>query len=308
MHRLRGIIIGLLSGLLWAASGLALGYAMEPASSVAWADGLTLALGAALAHDASAAVTVTAVLGVTKGILPTTGLPKGTIRGLGVGALAGSVIGTLCYAGAVMLAGTAAALAATAAYPVVAALLAMVILRERHAPRAWWGVGAAALGFVFLGLGTDAGVTPHMKLGLLLALGCVFGWSFEGAMASKAMRAAPSLQAIAVRETVSAALLAGLLVLVLPWGGGLTLDWGWALAAGCFGGVSYWAWYEAMRCLGMARGVALNITYAAWSVLWGMLGLCAPLEGMLPLVGAALVLVGGLLAAFSERGGRKRAF
>lgn len=147
-----------------------------------------------------------------------------------------------------------------------------------------------------------------MKLGLLLALGCVFGWSFEGAMASKAMRAAPSLQAIAVRETVSAALLAGLLVLVLPWGGGLTLDWGWALAAGCFGGVSYWAWYEAMRCLGMARGVALNITYAAWSVLWGMLGLCAPLEGMLPLVGAALVLVGGLLAAFSERGGRKRAF
>lgn len=73
-------------------------------------------------------------------------------------------------------------------------------------------------------------------------------------------------------------------------------------------GVSYWAWYEAMRCLGMARGVALNITYAAWSVLWGMLGLCAPLEGMLPLVGAALVLVGGLLAAFSERGGRKRAF
>lgn len=145
MHRLRGIIIGLLSGLLWAASGLALGYAMEPASSVAWADGLTLALGAALAHDASAAVTVTAVLGVTKGILPTTGLPKGAIRGLGVGALAGSVIGTLCYAGAVMLAGTAAALAATAAYPVVAALLAMVILRERHAharggawaPRRW---------------------------------------------------------------------------------------------------------------------------------------------------------------------------
>jgi drug/metabolite transporter (DMT)-like permease len=70
--------------------------------------------------------------------------------------------------------------------------------------------------------------------------------------------------------------------------------------AGFFGGFSYVYWYRALNMTGVARAMALNVTYALWGVLFG--ALFTPLELTTWLVlGAASIAVGAILVSANPR-------
>jgi drug/metabolite transporter (DMT)-like permease len=66
------------------------------------------------------------------------------------------------------------------------------------------------------------------------------------------------------------------------------------------GGFSYVYWYRALNMTGVARAMALNVTYALWGVLFG--AFFTPLEPTVYLyLGAGAIAVGAILVSANPR-------
>jgi len=117
---------------------------------------------------------------------------------------------------------------------------------------------------------------------------------------------------MAARELLSAGMF-GLLVLVVPGAvatvGQVVADAGLTVliaGAGVIGGYSYVIWYRSIRTIGVARAMALNISYAMWGVLFAWIVLHAP-PAPLAITGCVVVSAGAVLTILSGRRGAERA-
>ena len=83
--------------------------------------------------------------------------------------------------------------------------------------------------------------------------------------------------------------------------------WKRALAA-LAGTCSYLFYYKGISVIGAARGMALNISYSAWAVLFGLI-LLGTVPGPVEIVCCIAILCGTILAAcdWDELFGRKKA-
>jgi drug/metabolite transporter (DMT)-like permease len=117
---------------------------------------------------------------------------------------------------------------------------------------------------------------------------------------------------MAARELLSAGMF-GLVVLVVPGAvatvGQVVADAGLTVliaGAGVIGGYSYVIWYRSIRTIGVARAMALNISYAMWGVLFAWIVLHAP-PAPLAITGCVVVSAGAVLTILSGRRGAERA-
>ena len=211
------------------------------------------------------------------------------------------------YIAAVILAGPSDALTATATYPVIGAVLARFLLRQRLDRIGWLGVTVTAVGAVLITV--DAGGSdgsPHVLVGVGVALGAAAAVALEGVVATRAMVGIDTNTVMAVRQVLSA-LMFGLLLLVIPGGiataGRVVADTGLIVpivCAGVIGGYSYAIWYRAIRIIGVARAMALNISYAAWGAFfaWSLRDASPTLPAI---AGCAVVTCGAVLTILSGR-------
>jgi drug/metabolite transporter (DMT)-like permease len=109
-----------------------------------------------------------------------------------------------------------------------------------------------------------------------------------------------------VRELLSAAMF-GLVLLAVPGGiaaaGSLIADTGLIVpitCAGMIGGYSYAIWYRSIRKIGVARAMALNISYAVWGAIFAWSLLQAPLT-LFAIAGCVVVTGGAVLTILSGR-------
>jgi len=117
--------------------------------------------------------------------------------------------------------------------------------------------------------------------------------------------------ALQIRETTSA-LVYGLIILPLFGAWAFTLDSFPSLAtaviglSGLAGALSYLFYYKAISVIGAARGMALNISYSAWAVLFGLI-LLGAIPGPVEIICCIAILLGTILAAsnWSELFGSK---
>jgi drug/metabolite transporter (DMT)-like permease len=212
------------------------------------------------------------------------------------------------YVAAIILAGPSEALTATATYPVIGAVLARSILGQRLDRVGWLGVTVAALGGAVIALdagGSDDG--GRVLIGVAVALVAAVAVAYEGIVATRVMVGLATNTVMAVRELLSAAMF-GVAVLVVPGGlaatGRVVGDSGLLVpivVAGAVGGYSYAVWYRAIRKVGVARAMALNISYAMWGVLFAW-GLQRTGGTLLAITGCAVVTAGAVLTIMS--GGR----
>ena len=112
--------------------------------------------------------------------------------------------------------------------------------------------------------------------------------------------------ALQIRETTSAMVY---LFIVAPIAGVFgftlhslaTLSAGVVALAGLAGTASYLFYYKALSAIGASRGMALNISYSAWAIIFALV-----LQGTIPTVTQVLccvvILVGTVLAATSNWG------
>jgi drug/metabolite transporter (DMT)-like permease len=211
------------------------------------------------------------------------------------------------YVAAVILAGPSYALTATATYPVFGALFAQRRLRQRLGRVAWLGVVATALGAALTAF--DASVSPdgtRTLVGVVIALSAAAGLALEGIVATYVMGSVGADTTMAVRELFSALMFA-IAVSLVPAGLSTTRTVAQThdvympiVVAGFIGGYSFAIWYRSIRKIGVAKAMALNITYAMWGVLFAAVVHRATPD-MLALAGSAIVTIGATTTILADR-------
>ena len=278
---------GFFSGLLWGLDTVILGIGLALAPYIGSAEALACAsIAGSFLHDAFCAIWLFGYMGV-RGRLKDTLAALKTRSGKVViaGALLGGPIGMTGYVLAINNIGAAYTAIISAFYPAVGAFLSFVLLKEKMAP-----------------------------LGLLGAVLAVIGWGSEAVLCAWGMKddAVDDETALQIRETTSA-LVYG--VLVLPLFGA----WHFTLGAipsmptliialaGLAGTASYLFYYKGIAAIGAARAMALNISYSAWSVVFGLI-LLGTIPDMASVICCVVIVCGTVLAAsnWDELFGRNR--
>ena len=302
MNRRSGYADGLLSGATWGVVAVLL----PGAERLSGASLPATATAVAAVFDAAAAVFMLARSGVV-GALGDVVQVLGSRRVLAVGAcsLLGGPLFMGGYVAAVLLAGPSDALTVTALYPVVGALLARTLLRQRLGRLGGVGVTVAALGAALIAADAGGGTAGGQVLvGMMLALVAATAVAGEGIVATRAMAGLDEATVMAVRELLSAVMF-GLLLLAVPGGVGavgmVVADPGLVLpvvGAGMVGAWSYVLWYRSIRTIGVARASALNISYAMWGALFAW-GVYRTPMALLAIGGCVLVTAGAVATILS---------
>lgn len=297
---------GLASGILWGLDTtiLAIALAMVPfigtVEAVAFA-----AIASSFLHDAFCAIWLFIYMAI-RGRLKDTWAAVKTRSGKVVmlGALLGGPIGMTGYVVAIDNIGAAYTAIISAFYPAFGAFLAFVLLKERMDFKHIIALIVALLGVMAMGwMSAEGEAEGNAVIGLIGAAACVIGWGSEAVLCAWGMRddAVDNETALQIRETTSALVYA---IVVLPLFGA------WAFTAeaipslatcvvglaGLAGAVSYLFYYKAISVIGAARGMALNISYSVWSVVFGVV-LLGSIPSIAEIVCCLVILAGTVLAA-----------
>lgn len=293
---------GLTSGALWGLDTVILGIALLMIPFLGSPDA---AIASAVLHDAACALILLVYMGF-RGRLKDTLAAARTSSGKAVmgGALLGGPIGMTGYLIAINNIGPGYTAIISSFYPAVGTFLAFVFLKERMKPRQLVALMIALMGVIAIGYSSSTAEVPGSAwVGVLAALLCVVGWGSEAVILAWGMRddKVDNETALQIRETTSALTY---IFIVAPIFGvvGFTFKatvtpamavLGLAALAGT---VSYLFYYKAIDTVGASRGMALNISYAAWAVIFGLL-LMGTVPGVIEVLACIVILVGTVLAA-----------
>lgn len=297
---------GLASGILWGLDTVILGIALTMTPYFGTAEAIAFAaIASAFLHDAFCAIWLLIFMGV-RGRLKDTVAALKTRSGkiLIISALLGGPIGMTGYVLAIDNIGAGYTAIISAFYPAVGTLLAFVFLKERMRPRQLIALMIALIGVMVMGY-TSSGSSEvaNVPLGLAGACLCVLGWGSEAVISGYAMRneAVDNETALQIRETTSA-LVYGLIILPLMGAWMFTasaiphLATGVVALAGLAGTVSYLFYYKGINVFGAAKTMALNISYSAWAVVFGLI-LLQQVPDALQILCCIAIAVGTVLAA-----------
>ncbi|MBP2664752.1 MAG: hypothetical protein H6Q71_2700 [Firmicutes bacterium] len=298
-HTKKGLLSGVISGALWGLDGVILGMALAMAPFSGGSSLYAGPLAGAAMHDGFAGFWLF-LYNLFTGRWREYGRTLVTKPGMIVclASLFGGPIAMSGYMLGINMAGASYALAITAMYPAVGAILAVFLLKEKITPRVWLGIILCIAGAIIVGYTPPEGDFPQFYLGLGLALLATFGWGMEGVLSTFGMDMVDPDIAIGIREAASFVVY---LIGVLPIAAGLIVFWDafkeqslyYVALAGLMGGLSYLLWYRALNMTGVGRAMALNITYALWAVFFGWL--LTDLELTANLIGGAVVITVGTL-------------
>ena len=300
---------GIFSGALWGLDTvvLAIALAMPP-----FLDFGQSALAGAVLHDVACAVILFVYMAI-RGRLKDTWKGLRTRPGMSVvvAALLGGPIGMSGYLIAIDNIGPGLTAIISTFYPALGTLLAFILLKERMAPRQIVAL-LVALGAI-VAVGWSATSEPidrgNAILGITGALACVIGWGSEAVILTWGMRdeAVDNEVALQIRETTSAMVY---LFIVAPIAGVFdftlhslaTLSAGVVALAGLAGTASYLFYYKALSAIGASRGMALNISYSAWAIIFALMLPPNTIPTLMQVLCCVVILVGTVLAATSNWG------
>jgi drug/metabolite transporter (DMT)-like permease len=305
----KGFITGLFSGCTWGMNSVLLGIGLglvpvldEKALVFA------LPLAAAFLSDFIAGLWLLAYNGVAgrvQEILRTLKTFPGQM--VCVAALIGGPIATGGFLLGISMAGPAYALPITALYPIVAAILSRIFLKQVIIPRVWFGIALSIVGAIFISYVPPEGtVSSVFYLGLIFASLAAIGWGSESVLSVFGMNMVDPKVAINIRQLISGLVL---FVFILPFVGGWNLlpqiislpsAFGVFILAALTSAASFLAWYKANNMIGVARGVVLNGTYVMWGAIFSVLFMGLALTQNL-VIGSVLIMIGATLVVVDPK-------
>ena len=300
---------GFFSGALWGLDTVVLAIAL---AMIPFADFGQSALAGAVLHDVACALILLVYMGV-RGRLTDTVKALRTRPGKSViaAALLGGPIGMSGYLIAIDNIGPGLTAIISTFYPALGTLLAFILLKERMAPRQIAALLVALAAIVATGWSATSEPIEggNAILGVVGALACVIGWGSEAVILTWGMRdeAVDNEVALQIRETTSAVVY---LFIVAPIAGvfGFTLhslahlSAGVVALAGLAGTASYLFYYKALSAIGASRGMALNISYSAWAIIFALAFPPHTIPTLTQVICCIVILVGTVLAATSNWG------
>ena len=299
---------GIFSGALWGLDTVVLAIALAMAPFLDFGQS---ALAGAVLHDVGCALALLVYMGV-RGRLADTWRALGTRSGRSVvlAALLGGPIGMSGYLIAIDNIGPGLTAIISTFYPAVGTFLAFLLLKERMRPRQILAllVALGAIVIAALSVASDPTEGGNAVLGVVAALACVVGWGSEAVILAWGMRddLVDNETALQIRETTSGLVY---LLVVAPIAGvfGFTLHavptpgTGVVALAALAGTASYLFYYKAISAIGASRGMALNISYSAWAIIFALL-LQKTVPSPVQIVCCVVILVGTVLAATPDWG------
>lgn len=300
---------GFFSGALWGLDTVVLAIAL---TMIPFDDFGQPALVGAVLHDVACAVILLVYMAI-RGRLKDTWAALRTRPGKSViaAALLGGPIGMSGYLIAIDNIGPGLTAIISTFYPALGTLLAFALLKERMAPRQIVALLVALGAIVVTGLSatSDPVKDGNAILGIIGALACVIGWGSEAVILTWGMRdeAVDNEVALQIRETTSALVY---LFVVAPiadvFGDTLHslahLSAGVVALAGLAGTASYLFYYKALSAIGASRGMALNISYSAWAIIFALAFPPHTIPTLTQVICCVVILVGTVLAATSNWG------
>lgn len=321
-RKLRGLLVkyGIFSGMTWAIDTLILGIALSLTPFIDSPEALALAaITSAFLHDFFAAMWMWIYMALRRRLSDT----RQALRNRGgkaiiLGAMLGGPIGMSGYLIAINNIGPAYTAIISTFYPAFGAILAFALLKERMTGKQLTAFLVALAAVVYMGyLSTSGDVVGNGMLGLFGAILTVVAWGSEAVIGAWGMRHAEvdNETALHIRETTSA-LVYGIVMVPIFGSWSFTLDSVFTLGSGVVllaafaGTVSYLFYYKAIATIGAARGMAANISYSAWAVVFSLIFL-QQVPNLATIICTVLIMAGTVLAAsdwnelFSSRKGRR---
>lgn len=225
---------------------------------------------------------------------------------IAIGALLGGPIANSGYLIGIALAGPSYAAPLTALYPAVGAILSFFILKQKIIPRVWLGLIISLAGSVLISYAKPDGNYPYFYLGIIAVIITAIGWGAEGVLGAYGSSILDPQVAITIRDIVSGIIF---LVVVVPIVGGFSVIGGvlsnititrYLIIGSGFAAMSYLAWYKANSTIGVAKGMAINITYVAWGVILSQI-YAKQLPPQNLVIGALLILIGAVIVSIDPK-------
>ena len=303
------MIYGISAGILWALDTVILGIAMSKSIFISNESAIILApFISAFLHDFFSAVWATIYNLLHKNLNNVFNTLK-TKDGLYImlAALIGGPVGMTGYIMSINYLGASIGAVASAIFPAIGTVLAYFFLKEKVKWYQWIFLFISLIGVYGVSYSPELNI-KNMGLGILGTFMCAFGWGIEAVILAKSMKN-PNVKneyALQIRQTTSA-IIHGTVILPIVKGwnftGKLIINNNdlviliILLAAFC-GTFSYLCYYRAISKLGASKAMALNITYAAWSIVFTVIilhdkSVLTPIT----IISATIVLVFGILAA-----------
>lgn len=297
---------GLMSGCLWGLDTVILGIALTMVPFIGTAEAIALgAIVSSALHDVFCALWLLLYMGV-RGRLKDTLAALKTRSGKVVmlGALLGGPLGMTGYVIAINNIGAGYTAIISSFYPAFGTLMAVLLLKEKITAGRLIALFVALGGIIAMGyLSADTTVTGDATIGLIAAIVTVVGWGSEAVLCAWGMRddAVDNETALQIRETTSALVY---VFVILPIFGAWMFTWtslptfgvGVVALAALAGTASYLFYYKGIATIGAAKGMALNISYSAWAVLFGLI-LLGTVPGPVEIICCVAILCGTILAA-----------
>ncbi len=219
----------------------------------------------------------------------------------------GGPVGMTGYIMSINYMGASIGAVASAVFPAIGAVLAYIFLKEEMKWYRWVLLGITLLGVYGLSYSPEISIN-NFWLGITGALMCSFGWGIEAVILAKCFKD-PSVKneyALQIRQTTSALIYGVILLPVLKgWGFTVNLFKGESIKvlpiialAALFATISYLCYYKAIAKIGASKAMALDVTYAAWSIFFTVV-ILRDYSVLSPLTVscALIVIVCGILAA-----------
>lgn len=297
-----GLGAGVFSGLFWGLSSVLSFIILEMGAFVSTEQAIILSplVGAFLNYTFSTIwLTIYMILrGQFKSTFKTLKTKSG--KAVVLASLCGGPIGFGCYLLAINFIGAGYAASISAVFPVLTGLFSYLFLKETLKFKNWTGLLLSIVAIAVLWY-TPSELSEHFGIGLLLALGSAVAWALESVICAYGMKGdeVNSEEALYLRKLV-ATLAYGFVIIPFIRGFGLTIevlssDVALFLAGvALIGTISYGLYYKAIDLVGPGRGTGLNVTYAAWAVLFEIIIFGTVVTPVL-LVCIALIMLGTFL-------------
>lgn len=298
------MLYGLFSGVLWGIDTVILGIALAMSTYVSTEQAIFLApFISTFLHDLFSSIWMMIYMTI-KGELANTFKAIRTRSGkfIVLGALMGGPIGMTGYVLAIKSIGPAYTAIISSLYPAFGALLSYIFLKEKMKLSSIFGLLLSILGIIILGY-APVGTEAISKIGFIFALVCVVGWASEAVIGSYGMKdeeITPE-QSLQVRQ-FSSAVFYGIVIIPIIKGISFTVNAITDLStviiifSALAGTVSYVCYYKGIHQIGATRAMALNITYSAWSIVFGVILIGSEID-LKSILCCIMIILGSVMAA-----------
>lgn len=295
---------GLLAGFFWGLDTVILGIALVMSPFLSTEQAILLApFISTFIHDFCSSLWMLCYMGIkkeSKKIL--TALKTRSGKVIVLAALMGGPIGMTGYVLSISYIGAAYTAIISALFPGVGALLSYIFLKEKMKGYQLAGLTASILGVIALGYSPGGNESTNILLGFLFALMCVIGWASEAVIIAYGLKTQEISDRLALQiRQLTSAIFYGAIIIPVVRGWSFTIfilstkTAAIILLAALFGTASYLFYYKAINKIGASKAMALNITYSAWSIVFGAIILNE--EVSLRSVIYALIIVCGSVTA-----------